>query len=510
MGQCGSGDHRSILRRSRVLSERLEVAENRFANMDVLVALGISAAYGYSLLALLGLLGHNTTMFFETSAMLILFIRFGKWLEARAKGRAGAALTKLLELQADSAVVVKDGLEEIVAASQVQPGDRVLIRPGEKIPVDGVVIEGDAAVDESMISGESVPVTKEPGDRVIGGTLSQTGRLIVEATYVGEQSVLAGIVHLVEQAQGDKPPIQRLADRISNVFVPAVISLSLLTFLCWYLIADAGFLFSFQMAIAVMVIACPCALGLATPTAIMVGSSVGLERGILFKKATALEQIANTRTVLLDKTGTLTCGEFQVDAILAVNKKFSEMDVLRYAAAVEAGSRHPLARGISAEARNRAITPASVGALKEISGHGVSATVNGHKVLCGSRNLLEKFNISVAVDHSEAVFDDTSAKSLIYVAVDGQMQGVIALTDRLKDNARAAIEKIKSLDVNTVVVSGDRRAIAEEVATQLGIDQVEAEVLPDQKLDVVKNISGAAVLSPWWGMVSMMPGAGAS
>lgn len=459
---------------------------NRFANMDVLVSLGISAAYGYSLLALFGMLGADATMFFETSAMLVMFIRFGKWLEARAKGRAGAALTKLLELQADSAVLLKDGKEQIVAASHVQPGDILLVRPGDKIPVDGVVREGEAAVDESMISGESVPVIKEPGSDVIGGTLNQTGRLVVEASHVGEQSVLAGIVRLVEEAQGDKPPIQRLADRISNVFVPAVMTLSLVTFLGWYFASEAGFLFAFQMAIAVLVIACPCALGLATPTAIMVGSAVGLEQGILFKKATALEQIAKVQTVLLDKTGTLTSGQFQVDELFSVGT-FSHDELLRYAASVEAGSRHPLARGIVAEANSHQLVLEDVTDHEEVSGHGVCGFIKERSVICGSRVLMEQKGLAVNELNDSLNLIEGSEKSLIYVAIDDKLEGVIALSDQIKGNAKSAISSLISMRVVPVMVSGDRQVVAEAVAEKIGLAAVEAEVLPGQKLDIVRK-----------------------
>lgn len=460
--------------------------KNRFANMDVLVALGISAAYGYSLLALFGLLGADATMFFETSAMLVMFIRFGKWLEARAKGRAGAALTKLLALQADTAVLLDDGREQVVPASQVSPGNLLLVRPGDKIPVDGVVKGGDAAVDESMISGESVPVIKEPGSNVIGGTLNQTGKLIIEASHVGDESVLAGIVRLVEEAQGDKPPIQRLADRISNVFVPAVMTLSLVTFLAWYFFTEAGFLFAFQMSIAVLVIACPCALGLATPTAIMVGSAVGLEQGILFKKATALEQIAKVQTVLLDKTGTLTSGQFQVDELFAINALLPD-ELLRYAASVESGSRHPLARGIVAEAESRQLELDDVEKHEEVSGHGVCGVIKGRSVICGSRVLLEQKGVSVDELTNSLNLIEGSDKSLIYVAIDNTSEGVIALSDQIKSNAKSAVKRLTSMNVVPVMVSGDRQVVADAVAEKIGLNAVEAEVLPEQKLDIVRK-----------------------
>ncbi len=460
--------------------------KNRSANMDVLVALGITAAYGYSLLAVLGLLGAGATIFFETSAMLILFIRFGKWLESRAKGKAGAALKKLLQLQADRAVLVVDGVEQEVPASRVKPGDLVVVRPGEKLPVDGEVVEGSAAVDESMISGEALPVSKEPGDPVTGATINRSGRLLVRATLVGEQTVLAQIVRLVESAQGDKAPIQRLADRISNYFVPAVVTIALLTFVVWYFAAQSDFLFAFQMAIAVVVIACPCALGLATPTAIMVGSSVGLERGILFKKASVLERISSLQTILLDKTGTLTSGEFQL-VDLYCQAAISEEQLLALAAAVEDGSNHPLARSVTDAARQRGLNWTVAGNLEEFGGHGVKAFVDGQLLYCGSQKLLRAQGIDMAAAQPAIEAFETAGCSLVFLANEQEFLGLLALRDTLKDNAARAIAGLQKLGLTTVLISGDRRAAADAVARQVGIDQVEAEVLPEQKLQIVKK-----------------------
>ena len=459
---------------------------NRSANMDVLVSLGITAAYGYSVLALFGVLGPDATVFFETSAMLILFIRFGKWLEARAKGRAGAALKKLLQLQADSAVLYVQGQEKKIPASQVNPGDVVLVRPGEKIPVDGEVVDGSAAVDEAMITGESVPVVKEVGSRVIGATINQSGRLLVKATHVGEEAVLSQIVRMVESAQGDKPPIQRLADRISNVFVPIVVGLSFITFIAWYFPAHSGFLFAFQMAIAVVVIACPCALGLATPTAIMVGSSVGLEMGILFKKATVLERISALDVLLLDKTGTLTTGQFQVEDVVPFCPLPTD-ELLRYAAALERNSNHPLARGIVIAADKLAGAEQTAENVEELGGHGISGLVAGRKVLCGSLRLMEKHNLNIADDESLDSALNEDGKSLIFVAVDGQLAGVVKLSDSLKQDAARVIERLRELHIDPILLTGDQRSVAEDVARQIGLTKVEAEVLPEQKLDVVRK-----------------------
>ncbi len=460
--------------------------KNRSANMDVLVALGITAAYGYSLLAVIGLLGPQATVFFETSAMLILFIRFGKWLESRVKGKAGSALKKLLQLQADRAVMLIDGQEQIVPASRVKPGDLVVVRPGEKIPVDGLVVEGSAAVDEAMISGEAVPVSKEPGNPVTGATINLSGRLLIRATQVGEQTVLAQIVRLVETAQGDKAPIQRLADRVSNYFVPVVVLLALLTFFIWYFAAQSPFLFAFQMAIAVVVIACPCALGLATPTAIMVGSSVGLERGILFKKATVLEQISQLQTILLDKTGTLTSGEFHL-ADTYCQGSVSDAQLLTLAARVEDGSQHPLARSIVSAARQRNLIWEAAEGLEELGGHGVKAVVDGRQLYCGSRKLVADQGIDLSAAQPAIDAFEASGYSLVYLAEEQNLLGLLALQDSLKPNAARAIAGLQQLGLATVLLSGDRQVAAEAVARQVGIDLVEAEVLPEEKLQVVKK-----------------------
>jgi Cu+-exporting ATPase len=460
--------------------------KNRAANMDVLVALGISAAYGYSMLAALGLLGSGQTVFFETGAMLILFIRFGKWLEARAKGRAGAALKTLLQLQADQAVLLKDGKEIPVPAARVRSGDLLLVRPGEKIPVDGEIVSGRSAIDESMMTGESLPVNKETGDPVIGATINHSGRLTVRATQVGEQTVLAQIVRMVEEAQGDKAPIQRLADRVATIFVPLVVTISLLTFLLWYQLAGAEFLFAFQMAIAVLVIACPCALGLATPTAIMVGSSVGLERGILFKRASVLEHISRLQVVLLDKTGTLTTGQFRVTDIVS-RAALSENELLALAAAVEAGSAHPLARSVVAAADERKLVRPGIEEIAEQGGLGLTAELAGEEILCGNVALLERRGVDLSGLSDAAERLAEQGKTLIFLARGGRALGLLALADSLKENAALAVAGLKKLGLQTVLLTGDRLAAAQAVARSVGVDEVEAEVLPADKLATVKK-----------------------
>ena len=460
--------------------------KNRSANMDVLVAMGITAAYGYSLLALFNVFGLSGEVFFETSAMLITFIRFGKWLEARAKGKASQALKSLLQLQADRALLLVDGKETEVPTSQIRVGDRVIVRPGERIPVDGIVIEGNSAVDEAMVTGESLPVEKGPGAEVTGATINASGRLVVEATRVGNETVLAQIVRMVEDAQGDKAPIQRLADAVSSWFVPAVVAVAMVTFAVWYWSAAAGFLFAFKMAIAVLVIACPCALGLATPTAIMVGSSIGLSAGILFKKASVLENISHLQILLLDKTGTLTRGEFAVTDLLAVDG-VSKEELLKVAAAVEAASSHPLARAVVRHAEKYAVISPTVSDVEEVGGHGLVCTIDGAQVLAGSHRLMEREQVAVEAFDLQVNSWAAVGKSVIYIARNGQAMGVLALADTLKEGAAETVAKLRQLGLKTVMITGDRQAAAHAVAGQLGLDEVEAEVLPGGKLDVVRR-----------------------
>jgi Cu+-exporting ATPase len=460
--------------------------KNRSANMDVLVAMGITAAYGYSLLAAFHLFGVSGEVFFETSAMLITFIRFGKWLEARAKGKASQALRKLLQLQADRAILLVEGEEKEVAASRLRVGDRVMVRPGEKIPVDGEIESGESAIDESMVTGEAVPVEKGPGDSVTGATLNSSGRLIVRATAVGEETVLAQIVRMVEEAQGDKAPIQRLADAVSNWFVPAVVAIAVVTFVAWRLAVGQEFLFSFKMGIAVLVIACPCALGLATPTAIMVGSSVGLGAGILFKRASVLENISGLDILLLDKTGTLTKGEFSVTDLVAT-EAVDERELLRLAAAAESASSHPLARAVVRRAREEGLELPTTESVEEVGGHGLLCTVEGRRVLAGSQRLLEREKISAAPVAEAVAALARGGKSLVYVARQGQLMGVVAFADTLKDGAADTIARLRDLGLRTVMITGDRREAARAVADAIGVDAVEAEVLPGEKQQIVRR-----------------------
>ena len=461
--------------------------KSRSANMDVLVALGTSAAYFYSLFAFFGVFGeHDHEVFFETSAMLIAFIRLGKYLEARARGRAGEALKKLLRLQADKARLITEEGEKEIPASMVRVGDLLLVRPGETIPTDGEIVEGSSSVDEAMVTGESVPADKGVGDAVTGATINRTGLIRVRATRVGEETLLSQIVKMVQEAQGDKAPIQRFADRVSGVFVPVVIVLALLTFGLWYALLDEPFLFAFKLAIAVVVIACPCAMGLATPTAIMVGSGVGLSRGILIKRGSVLENISRLQAILLDKTGTLTEGRPALTDVV-VAPGVEEGRFLECLAAAESQSSHPLAQAAVQGATARGITPGSVAGYSEKGGFGVACTFGGLQVLAGSARLLEESGISVAPLAAEANRLGTEGKSLIYVAAGERLLGIAALADRLKASSAAAVAEMRRLGIKTYMITGDQQVVAAAIALQAGVDGFEAGVLPERKQQVVKE-----------------------
>jgi len=461
--------------------------KNKSANMDVLVALGTSAAYFYSLFAFFGAFGeHGGHVFFETSAMLIAFIRLGKYLEARARGKAGEALKKLLRLQADKARLVTPEGEREVPASAVRVGDLVRVFPGEALPVDGEVMEGSSTVDESMVTGESVPVVKKPGDPVTGATVNRSGVLTVRATRIGEETLLAQIVRMVREAQADKAPIQRFADRISGVFVPVVIALSLITFGVWFWGLHAEFLFAFKLAIAVVVIACPCAMGLATPTAIMVGSGVGLNRGILVKRGSVLENISRVQAILLDKTGTLTRGEPALTNLVPAPGE-TEMRLLTFLAAAESRSTHPLAQAAVAGAAERGVAPEEATDCRETEGGGVACTVAGEPVMAGNARFLEEAGIATEPLAAEAARLAGEGKSLVFVAGGGRLVGLAALADRLKDGSIAAVAAMKAMGIATFMITGDHRAVAAAVARDAGVDGFEAEVLPGRKQEVVKE-----------------------
>jgi Cu+-exporting ATPase len=466
---------------------------NKSANMDVLIVMGASAAFFYSLPITFGwLTGH---VYYETAAVIITLIKLGKFLEARAKGRTSEAIKKLMGLRAKTARVVRAGLEVEVPVDDVRVGDVVLVKPGETIPVDGVVVEGRSAIDESMLTGESLPVEKKPGDPVIGATLNKLGMLKFEATKVGKETALAQIIKLVEDAQGSKAPIQKLADQVSGIFVPIVIGIAALTFASWYFFgpplainADAdNFTRALINTVAVLVIACPCAMGLATPTAVMVGTGKGAEAGILFRNSEALERAGKVNIVVLDKTGTITKGQPAVTNIVTSDKITSD-ELLRLAASVEKGSEHPLGEAIWAEATTRGLALADPTGFKAEPGYGVQAEVEGKSVTVGNVRMMEMQGLSLNGLASEVIRLQSEAKTAMLIAVDNEVAGIVAVADTIKDGSREAIAELHRMDLKVAMITGDNQKTAEAIAKQVGIDQVLAEVLPEGKSSEVKKL----------------------
>ena len=480
----------------------IKSVSNGTANMDVLVAMGSSAAYIYSVFVMLGVLFGfadvfmaNTPMegmhmpadYFESAAVILTLITLGKLLEARAKGRTSEAIKKLMGLTPDTATLLRDGEEVTVKVADLAAGDRVVVRPGERVPVDGVVEDGRSSVDEAMLTGESMPVNKSIGDEVIGGTVNKQGRLIVEAARVGSETALAQIIRLVEQAQGSKAPIQRIADQVSGVFVPIVLVLAAVTFLGWYFVGSIGFTPALINAIAVLVIACPCALGLATPTAIMVGTGRGAEAGVLFKNSESLERAHKLNTIVLDKTGTITQGEPTVTDIIPAGD-MSETDLLTVTAIAERGSEHPLGRAIVERARELGCLLGEMQNFEAISGRGIRASVNDQTVLVGSPRFITEQGITL-----DALTDDVQglqdkARTAVVVAVDGVLAGVLGIADTVKDGSITAIAQLKALGITPVMLTGDNQRTADAIAREVGIERVYAEVLPADKTETVKQL----------------------
>ena len=416
----------------------------------------------------------------------------GKFLEARAKGRTSEAIKKLMGLRAKTARVVRDNVEIEIPVDDVRVGDVVMVKPGEKIPVDGVVVDGRSAIDESMLTGESLPVEKKPGDPVIGATLNKLGLLKFEATKVGKETALAQIIKLVEDAQGSKAPIQKMADQVSAVFVPVVIAIATLTFLGWYFLApqvDDQFTRALINMVAVLVIACPCAMGLATPTAIMVGTGKGAEAGILFRNSEALERAGKVSVVVLDKTGTITKGQPAVtDIVTSYEVRVTSDELLRFAASVEKGSEHPLGEAIWAEATTRGLPLAEPAGFKAEAGHGVQAEVEGRSVIVGNRRMFESRGIQLGSLESEVERLQSEAKTAMLVAIDNAAAGVIAVADTIKDSSKDAIADLHKMGLKVAMITGDNQKTAEAIAKQVGVDTVLAEVLPEGKSTEVKRL----------------------
>ncbi len=473
-----------------------------YANMDTLIALGTGVA----------LLTGPASFFFPVAnyagvaAMIMAFHLTGRYVEETAKGRASQAIRKLLELGAKTARVIRDGKEVEVPIEEVQVGDIMIVRPGEKIPTDGIVIEGESAVDESMATGESMPVNKRPGDEVIGATINQDGLLKVKATRVGKDTFLAQVIKLVEEAQGTKVPIQEFADRVTAVFVPIIITIAILTFVSWMVFPDTmrrlvelgSFLpwvdptlgvitLAVVSTVAVLVIACPCALGLATPTALMVGSGMGAEHGILIRSGEAIQTMKDVKVIIFDKTGTITKGKPEVTDVIALNG-FTEAEVLQLAASAEKGSEHPLGKAIVERAEAEALNLDDPQDFQAIRGKGVIAKVRGVTVLVGSRRLMQEHGIDPATAEAQMQALEEEAKTAMLVAVDGRLAGVIAVADTLKDDSVLAIQELHRMGLKTAMITGDNRRTAEAIARKVGIDYVLAEVLPDGKVAEVKKM----------------------
>ncbi|AAP10656.1 heavy metal translocating P-type ATPase [Bacillus cereus] len=464
---------------------------NKSANMDVLVALGTSAAYFYSVYLSIQSIGsseHMTDLYFETSAVLITLIILGKLFEAKAKGRSSEAIKKLMGLQAKTATVVRDGTEIKILIEEVVTGDIVYVKPGEKIPVDGEIVEGKSAIDESMLTGESIPVDKSIGDVVIGSTINKNGFLKVKATKVGRDTALAQIIKVVEEAQGSKAPIQRVADQISGIFVPVVVVIAIITFAVWMIFVTPGdFGGALEKMIAVLVIACPCALGLATPTSIMAGSGRSAEYGILFKGGEHLEATHRLDTVILDKTGTVTNGKPVLTDVIVADG-FNENELLRLVGAAERNSEHPLAEAIVEGIKEKKIDIPSSETFEAIPGFGIESVVEGKHLLIGTRRLMKKFNIDIEEVSKSMEALEREGKTAMLIAIDKEYAGIVAVADTVKDTSKAAIARLKKMGLDVVMITGDNTQTAQAIAKQVGIDHVIAEVLPEGKAEEVKKL----------------------
>ncbi|MBI4448444.1 copper-translocating P-type ATPase [Candidatus Woesearchaeota archaeon] len=454
------------------------------ADMDTLIAIGVGAAYLYSVATTVGLVAGP--QFFETASALVCFIILGRVLEARARGKTKQSLQKLVELAPKEATVFRDGRQIKIPVKDIIVGDLVIVKPGEKIPVDGIVSKGHSSVDESMISGESIPIEKKPGDAVIGSTINKSGSFAFTAQKVGKDTVLAQIIRMVEEAMSSKPSVQRLADKVSSIFVPVVLVLAILTFLFWYYIAAMGFVFALTLAITTLVIACPCALGLATPTAVMVGTGVGAEHGILIKSGDALENVGKLTTIVLDKTGTLTLGKPEVTDVIELASK--REDILKFAAIGEVKSEHPLADAIVQAAKLDNIVIPEATFFRNHEGLGIEASWRGKHVLVGNLRLMKQHRIPTddSLERLEAL--ESEGKTVMCVAIENKLAGLVAVADVLKADAKAAVDGLTSLGLGVMMLTGDNERVANGIAKKAGIDSVIAQVLPKDKLEKIREL----------------------
>ncbi|MFH0860668.1 MAG: heavy metal translocating P-type ATPase [Candidatus Altiarchaeota archaeon] len=470
---------------ARFYSGAWAALKNRTSNMDTLIAVGTSAAYFYSVAVML--VNPMMDQYFETAAVLITFVLVGKYLEAKAKGKTSEAIRKLMDLSPKTATVIRDGKEVVIPVEQVKVGDILLVKPGEKIPVDGVIISGGSSIDESMITGESIPVEKTVGSSVIGSTINKHGSFQFRATKVGADTTLAHIIKLVEDAQGSKAPIQRFADVISSYFVPAVILIALLSFGVWYLIIGKTFAFALVIAVSVLVISCPCALGLATPTAIMVGIGKGAGAGILIKSGEALETTRKINALVFDKTGTITKGTPSVTDVVILNE-LNEDDALKFAGSIERSSEHPLAEAVLDYVNEKGIMLADISDFKAVPGHGVSAKVEGRNVLLGNRKLISSKGINFSTFEGSLTKLEDEGKTVVILAVDDVPAALIAIADTLKDTAKGAVAELTKLGIDVYMITGDNKRTAEAVGKMVGIKTVFSEVLPEDKVNYVRDL----------------------
>ncbi|MBQ2697962.1 MAG: copper-translocating P-type ATPase, partial [Clostridia bacterium] len=462
-------------------------------NMDTLVAIGTGSAFAYSLYATFMLLKTGDmhyvhSVYYESSTMVVTLVMLGKFFEQRAKGRTSEAIRALMDLAPKTAILLRDGQEVEVLVDEVVVGDLLLVRPGTSIPVDGIVRSGASAVDESMLTGESLPIEKEVGDPLTGGSLNGEGLLEMEATHVGADTALAKIIRIVEEAQGKKAPIAQLADKVSGVFIPTVIVIALISSALWW-ISGKDITFVLTVFVSVLVIACPCALGLATPTAIMVGTGKGAELGVLIKSGEALETAGHVDVVVLDKTGTVTEGKPRLDEVVVL--KGEEQQLLRLAACAEQGSEHPVARAIVEGAQERGLTVALPEAFTAVPGHGIEATVDGLELLCGNAKLMELHKIDITAAEQERQRLAAKGNMLMYLAVNGELAALLSARDQIKPSSVEAVRRLRAMDIDVVMLTGDNAATAAVIAKEAGIDHVIADVLPEHKAEEVTRLRDA-------------------
>jgi len=467
------------------------------ANMDVLVALGSTVAFVYSVVVVVMLSVGSTLagehVYFETAALIITLIKLGKLLEVRAKGDTSEAIRELIGLQPDTARVVRQGVDYDIPISDVVVGDLLLVRPGERIPVDGEVVDGLSSIDESMLTGESMPVEKAPGDVVVGATMNKSGAFHFRATRVGADTALAQVIRLVQEVQGSKAPIQRLADQVAGIFVPIVIIVAVLTFFVWWVVVGADFSVALVRLVAVLVIACPCALGLATPTAVMVGTGRGARQGILFRSSEALQRVRRLGTVVFDKTGTLTRGEPEIRTVITLDS--DEAELLRLAGSAELMSEHPLGEAVLREAQSRSLNLTKPSSFRAIPGRGVEAIIGGAEVLVGNQVLMSERDIDLTEFELAKESIVAGGATPLWVAIDGKADGVLGAADTLKEGSADAVQELKLEGLAVIMLTGDQNATAEAIASSIGIHEVRAEVLPHQKCDVIRELQADHVVA---------------